>query len=145
MADKEDVSFCVVLHIRFYGKHKGCKTAWCIFPNTKNIHQYYCRRRRARRDVRRFDLREPRTWERACDCPPQYVAIVGEEVAINLQGLASARVEKHNKQMETDAYVKYAYMILTCGCGQADGDVSEKADAQIAGPTISWKMRFSFI
>ena len=67
----------------------------------------------------------------------QYVAIVGEEVAINLEGLACARVDKPKKQRETDAHVQEAYMKLTSGGGQGDGDVGEDGDAQVAGPTIT--------
>ena len=72
----------------------------------------------------------------------QYVAIVGEDVAVNLEGLACARVDKPKKQRETDAHVQEAYMKLTSGGGQADGDVGEDGDAQVAGPTVTSERHF---
>ena len=72
----------------------------------------------------------------------QYVAIAGEEVAINLEGLACARVDKPKKQRETDAHDQEAYMKLTNGGGQADGDVGEDGDAQVAGPTFISERHF---
>ena len=53
----------------------------------------------------------------------QYVALVGEDVAVNLEGLACARVDKPKKQRETDAHVQEAYMKLTSGGGEEEGDV----------------------
>ena len=72
----------------------------------------------------------------------QYVALVGEDVAINLEGLACARVDKPKKRRETDAHVQEAYMKLTSGGGQGDGDVGEDGDAQVTGPTITSERHF---
>ena len=64
----------------------------------------------------------------------QYVAIVGAEVAINLEGLACARVEKPKKQRETDAHVQEAYMKLTSGGGLGDGRRRRKRGCQSRRP-----------
>ena len=72
----------------------------------------------------------------------QYVALVGEEVAVNLESLACARVEKPKKRRVTDAHVQEAYQKLTSGGGQGDGDVGEDGDAQVAGPLITSERHF---
>ena len=54
----------------------------------------------------------------------QYVAIVGQDVAANLEGIASARLEKRPRQYQSDAAVHQAYMQATTGGGTRgeDGD-----------------------
>ena len=77
-----------------------------------------------------------------------YVALIGEDVALNLEGLARARVEKHPRAYQTDAQVHQAYMKATSGGGEGgegadEGDGGEEASgglqpgAQVF-PPIPW-------
>ena len=45
----------------------------------------------------------------------QYVALIGEEVAGNLEGIARARLEKRRRQYQSDAAVHQAYVQVTTG------------------------------
>ena len=58
----------------------------------------------------------------------QYVALVGETVSANLEGIARARLEKRPKQYQSDAAIHHAFMRSTAGGGEApcDGDPEEK-------------------
>ena len=65
----------------------------------------------------------------------QYVALVGEEVAVNLEGIARARLEKRPRQYQSDAAVHQAYMRATTGGGQAaDGDDDGEGEPAAGGP-----------
>lgn len=55
----------------------------------------------------------------------QYGALVGQDVAWNLEAIASARLEKRPRQYQSDASVHQAYMQATSGggaAGEEDGD-----------------------
>ena len=52
----------------------------------------------------------------------QYVAVIGTEVAVNLEGIARVRLEKPPRQYQTDAAVHEAYMKATSGGGENEGD-----------------------
>ena len=68
----------------------------------------------------------------------QYVALVGEEVAANLEGIARARLEKRPRQYQSDAAVHQAYMQATSGGGEDenDGDIAEAGDASAAPTSV---------
>ena len=78
----------------------------------------------------------------------QYVALMGNEVACNLEGLARARIEKHAKRRDTDAQIHEAYMRVTTGGGagdgcavDADGDENQGASADMCVrqfPPVPW-------
>ena len=55
----------------------------------------------------------------------EYVAIIGQDVAVNLEGLAVARLDKKPRQYQTDAHIHQAYMQATAGGGEADDDTTE--------------------
>ncbi|HIE68667.1 MAG TPA: hypothetical protein EYP98_00100, partial [Planctomycetes bacterium] len=64
-----------------------------------------------------------------------YVALVGWEVAVNLEAVARARLEKRPRQYQTDAAVHQAYVRATSGGGEAEGDDEALApDAPGDGP-----------
>ena len=62
----------------------------------------------------------------------QYVSLVGTEVALNLEGIARARLEKRPRQYQSDAAVHQAYMQTTTG-GGAEQDNREEADGPQTG------------
>ena len=68
----------------------------------------------------------------------QYVALVGTEVALNLEGIARARLEKRPRQYQSDAAVHQAYMQTTTGGGaeQADGEEAELPQTGEAQKTV---------
>ena len=71
-----------------------------------------------------FDREKPRATLQ------QYVALVGEEVAVNLEGIARARLEKRPRQYQSDASVHQTYMQATSGgAGDADGEEADIAEA----------------
>ena len=53
----------------------------------------------------------------------QYVAMIGTDVAGNLEGVALARQEKCPPLCRSDAEVHEAYLMATTGGGAAGGDV----------------------
>ena len=55
----------------------------------------------------------------------QYTALVGEEVAANLEGIARARTEKKPRQYQSDAAVHEAYIQATTGGGEPGEDAGE--------------------
>jgi len=59
----------------------------------------------------------------------EYVAIIGQEVAVNLEGIARARLEKKPRQYQVDAAVHAAHIKVTTGGGlgneDADGEARE--------------------
>ena len=58
----------------------------------------------------------------------QYAAIVGLQVAQNLEGLARARLEKRPRQYQSDAAVHQAYLRMTAGGdGPSDGEGADDA------------------
>ena len=57
----------------------------------------------------------------------QYVAVVGHSVALNLDGLAQARVEKHPRAYQTDAQVHEVYIQATSGGGLLEGEEASEA------------------
>ncbi|MCP4208139.1 MAG: hypothetical protein GY767_13960, partial [Shimia sp.] len=65
-----------------------------------------------------------------------YVALIGEDVALNLEGLARARVEKHPRAYQTDAQVHQVYMKATSGGGEGQeaGDEGDGGDDSLAAP-----------
>ena len=63
----------------------------------------------------------------------QYSALVGDEVAQNLEGLARARLEKHAKPRETDAKIDEVYMKMTSGGGAVDDFDGDEHDACTTG------------
>ena len=66
----------------------------------------------------------------------EYVAIIGEDVADNLEGLALARTDKKQRQYRDDAVILQSFIATVSGGGAADED---GADFEIAdaGPQIS--------
>ena len=64
-----------------------------------------------------------------------YTALVGEDVAANLEGLARARMEKPPRQYQTDAAIHQAYMKSTTGGGEGvDGEDAPEAEPSGEGP-----------
>lgn len=59
----------------------------------------------------------------------QYNALVGDEVAQNLKGLAHARLEKHADTRERDAKIVEAYMRMISAGGIADDFDGDEHDA----------------
>ena len=59
----------------------------------------------------------------------QYSALVRDEVAQNLKGLARARLEKHAKPTETNAKINEAYIKMTSGGGTVDDFDGDEHDA----------------
>ena len=68
----------------------------------------------------------------------QYAAIVGLQVAKNLEGLARARLEKRPRQYQSDAAVHQAYLRMTTGGDGADDceGVDDAADDPPAAPQL---------
>ena len=65
----------------------------------------------------------------------QYVALIGEDVAANLEGIARARLEKPPRQYQSDAAVHQAYMQTVSGGGEHAGDGEPPEDAaQVEAP-----------
>jgi len=64
----------------------------------------------------------------------QYVALVGQDVAANLEGIASARLEKRPRQYQSDAAVHQAYMQATTGGGTEGEDGDGEGSEIIAAP-----------
>lgn len=64
----------------------------------------------------------------------QYVALVGQRVAWNLEGLASARLEKRPRQYQNDAAVHQVYMQATSGGGGVDGEDGEAEGLTTTAP-----------
>ena len=62
----------------------------------------------------------------------QYVALIGDEVAGNLEGIARARLEDPRCEYQTDAAVHQAYMQIATGGGEC-GDNDEPAEAAADG------------
>ena len=74
-----------------------------------------------------FDREKPRATLQ------QYVALVGEDVAVNLEGIARARLEKKPRQYQSDASVHQTYMQATSGgAGDANGEEADMAEAGAA-------------
>ena len=51
----------------------------------------------------------------------EYVALIGEDVAWNLEGIARARLEKRPRQYQSDAAVHQTFMKATTGGGELPG------------------------
>ena len=62
-----------------------------------------------------------------------YVAINGQEVSTNLEGIARARAEKHPKLRETDAKVHEAYLRATTGGGEAGSAEADDSAVPVEG------------
>jgi hypothetical protein len=78
-----------------------------------------------------FDRQKPRATLQ------QYVALVGEEVAVNLEGIARARLEKKPRQYQSDASVHQTYMQATSGgAGDANGEEADMAEAGAAPKSV---------
>ena len=59
----------------------------------------------------------------------QYVALVGEDVAVNLEGIARARMEKRPRQYQSDAELHQAYIqAVTVAGGPGDGGAEGDAE-----------------
>ena len=64
-----------------------------------------------------------------------YAALIGEDVAANLEGLARARMEKRPRQYQSDAAIHQAYIRSTTGGGETrDGEDPEEAEPASEGP-----------
>ena len=63
----------------------------------------------------------------------QYVALIGEEMAANLEGIARARMEKRPRQYQSDATVHQAYMQVTVG-GGVENELDGEAEPMIEAP-----------
>ena len=74
----------------------------------------------------------------------QYVAIVGRDVALNLEGLALARVEKPKRMYQTDAEIHQHY-IETTGGGHAVDDEAGDEVAEAARDTVPTKYTGVFL
>ena len=57
----------------------------------------------------------------------EYVAIIGQEVALNLEGIARARLEKKPRQYQVDAAVHAAHIKVTTGGGLGNEDADGEA------------------
>ena len=67
----------------------------------------------------------------------QYTALIGEEVMMNLEGLARARREKHPRAYQTDAEIHQSYISATTGGSMdADGDVEDGVNANAAPSAV---------
>lgn len=68
----------------------------------------------------------------------QYTALIGEEVAYNLEGLARARVEKHKRMYQTDQEIHQQYVKMTTGGGEgAQDDGADDVGPDEGGASIS--------
>ena len=68
----------------------------------------------------------------------QYVALVGEDVAVNLEGIARARMEKRPRQYQSDAELHQAYIqAVTVAGGPGDGGAEGDAEPPTEGPKVS--------
>ena len=66
----------------------------------------------------------------------EYVAVVGDAVALNLDGVARSRVERKQRQYRTDAEIVQAYVTSITGGGEGpDGDDDECEPGQAPAPT----------
>ena len=65
----------------------------------------------------------------------QYVALVGEDVATNLEGVARASREKRPRQYQSDAAIHHAYMRSTVGGGDGMGD-GDQDDVEAAQDSV---------
>ena len=65
----------------------------------------------------------------------QYAALVGEEVAWNLEGIARARLEKRPRQYQSDAAVHQSFMKATTGGGELPGgEDAAEGEAGVEAP-----------
>ena len=65
----------------------------------------------------------------------QYVALVGEDVSANLEGIARARLEERPRQYQSDAAIHHAYMRSTADGGDAVGD-ADQDDVEAAQDSV---------
>lgn len=64
----------------------------------------------------------------------QYTSLIGVDVAVNLEGVARARLEKRPRQYQSDAEVHQAYIqVTTSGGGVQDGQDDGEGDPTIDG------------
>ena len=61
----------------------------------------------------------------------QYSALIGQQVALNLEGLARARVEMHTRNYQSDAEIHQSYITASSGGGSAGDGIDPSED----GPT----------
>ena len=73
-----------------------------------------------------------------------YTAVIGQELAYNLEGLARARVEKHKRLYQTDQEIHQHYIKMTSGGGEGaeDGGADEVGPGD-GGATISKDKAFA--
>ena len=76
----------------------------------------------------------------------QYGALIGEEVASHLEGLARARVEKHKRMYQTDQEIHEQYVKLTTGGGEgAQDDGADEVGPDERGAAISNEADFPIL
>ena len=74
----------------------------------------------------------------------QYVAIVGRDVALNLEGLALARVSKPKRMYQTDAEI-HRHFFEASGGGHSVGDEAGDEAAEASGDAVPTKVAGAFL
>jgi hypothetical protein len=132
-----------VARLRFLDRHEY-PSIWETAEVCEALHEMYLAQAAADEEDGQPDVAPPAQVLDPEWCPDrakpratveQYTAHVGEDVAVNLEGIARARSDKRPRQYQSDAAIHQAYIQSTTGgVDPADQDEAKEAEPSGEGP-----------